>query len=986
MSLPKFNGRIQLTSATQTAPGVWNVEMAFADLSGSYTALDAIVGDIAVFDTSSFETGTFSRYTLTNISASTSTTLSGTITYHQFNDNAGDPDLGYSVGVYGYLARLSDKKDLMALPSPGIQGLSDAFAFMSYNEDAFNIVDNINGNTNLTAQVSATTVTVLSDTGTDAVIPAATATDAGVMTAADKAKLDGIAVGATNFTLTAATDTVLGGVKVGAGLSIDGSGVLSSTQLGLVDGDKGDITVSASGTTWTLDEKTVSNAKLFDVATLTIKGRATEGTGSPEDLTPTQVRTIINVADGATANSTDAYLLDRTNHTGTQAIATVTGLQAELDAKALAVHTHAIDSVTGLQAALDAKAAATHAHAIADVTGLQAELDAKALAVHAHAIADVTGLQAALDAKAAATHAHAIADVTGLQAELDAKQAVLTAGTNISIVANTISAASTDLSATTTPTTVGVASSTGADATIPAATATDAGVMTAADKAKLDGIAVGATNFTLTAATDTVLGGVKVGAGLSIDGSGVLSSTQLGLVDGDKGDITVSASGATWTIDEKTVSNAKLADVASQTIKGRNTADVGSPEDLTPAQVRTIINVADGATANSTDAYLLDRTNHTGTQAWSTLTGTPTTAAGYGITDVVLASQVGAANGVASLDADGKLPASQLPATAIVDTFVVSSEAQQLALTAQTGDVAVRTDLNQSFILRGTSASTLSDWQVLLTTTDTVLSVNGQTGVVNITDITGNSATSDTADTALAITGGGAGQIAYQSAAGVTSFTATGTTGYLLQSNGTDAPTWVQAPSGTTDLAIGTIDDSTVQVTSSTGTDATLPAATTTTAGVMTAADKTKLDTYPTAAPAFVQTKKTVVNNSITGYVQIIGYGTQTQVDSITVAVTSGNVLTVSDVPAGFQLQALSVIYGAGFNATAQFAVEFPEVFGGTSATEIVFPMMFHFNDGTPSVIQATSAINYSISGGIVKIQKTGLAVGVAARWRVLAM
>ncbi len=40
------------------------------------------------------------------------------------------------------------------------------------------------------------------------------------------------------------------------------------------------------------------------------------------------------VATGATANSTDAQLRDRTTHTGTQAISTVTGLQAALDGKA----------------------------------------------------------------------------------------------------------------------------------------------------------------------------------------------------------------------------------------------------------------------------------------------------------------------------------------------------------------------------------------------------------------------------------------------------------------------------------------------------------------------------------------------------------------------------------------------------------------------------------------------------------------------------
>jgi len=43
--------------------------------------------------------------------------------------------------------------------------------------------------------------------------------------------------------------------------------------------------------------------------------------------------------------------------------------------------------------------------------------------------------------------------------------------------------------------------------------------------------------------------------------------------------------------------------------------------------------VAIGATANSSDATLLARSNHTGTQAFSTITGTPTTLSGYGITD-----------------------------------------------------------------------------------------------------------------------------------------------------------------------------------------------------------------------------------------------------------------------------------------------------------------------------------------------------------------
>lgn len=93
----------------------------------------------------------------------------------------------------------------------------------------------------------------------------------------------------------------------------------------------------------------------------------------------------------------------------------------------------------------------------------------------------------------------------------------------------------------------------------------------------------------------------------------------------------------------------------------------------------------------------------------------------------------GVANGYAELDASGKVPTAQLPAIALTDVFVVNSQAAQLALTAEEGDVAVRTDLNKSYIHNGGSAGTMADWQELLTPTDAVLSVNGFTGAVTLT-------------------------------------------------------------------------------------------------------------------------------------------------------------------------------------------------------------------------------------------------------------
>lgn len=54
---------------------------------------------------------------------------------------------------------------------------------------------------------------------------------------------------------------------------------------GVVDGDKGDITVSASGATWTIDNDVVTFAKMQDVATAKLLGRATGGTGNIEEIT-----------------------------------------------------------------------------------------------------------------------------------------------------------------------------------------------------------------------------------------------------------------------------------------------------------------------------------------------------------------------------------------------------------------------------------------------------------------------------------------------------------------------------------------------------------------------------------------------------------------------------------------------------------------------------------------------------------------------------
>ena len=97
------------------------------------------------------------------------------------------------------------------------------------------------------------------------------------------------------------------------------------------------------------------------------------------------------------------------------------------------------------------------------------------------------------------------------------------------------------------------------------------------------------------------------------------------------------------------------------------------------------------------------------------------------------ASQKGAANGVASLNAFGIIPSSQLPPVTLSSTNVVASDAAMIALSSATvGSIAIRTDVNKNYVLSALPASTLGNWIELLTPAAPVQTVNGYTGSVNL--------------------------------------------------------------------------------------------------------------------------------------------------------------------------------------------------------------------------------------------------------------
>ncbi|WGK94750.1 MULTISPECIES: beta strand repeat-containing protein [Flavobacterium] len=224
-------------------------------------------------------------------------------------------------------------------------------------------------------------------------------------------------------------------------------------------------------------------------------------------------------------------------------------------------------------------------------------------------------------------------------------------------------------------------------------------------------------------------------------------------------------------------------------------------------------------------------------------------------------AKLGASGGAASLDSSGKVPFSQIPSISFSSVNVVNDESEMLSLTsAVKGSIAIRTDNTKNYVLASSDPTVLSNWVELVTPDSPVKSVNGKLGTVvlspsditlgnvdNTSDknkpisdltqsaldnkanlnnptFTGNvtadfffgdgsnlinikSATNSTK--ATNIDGGLDGEILYQIKPSTTSFIPSGSTGQILKSNGTLAPSWVDSNSlsinipNATDVATG---------------------------------------------------------------------------------------------------------------------------------------------------------------------------------------
>lgn len=194
--------------------------------------------------------------------------------------------------------------------------------------------------------------------------------------------------------------------------------------------------------------------------------------------------------------------------------------------------------------------------------------------------------------------------------------------------------------------------------------------------------------------------------------------------------------GTAW-VTFSSVTNLALGAITDTTITVTNSAGTGI---VIPSATAALSGLLPSASKVNYDANLALSGAVLGASNLATFTGTTipdnstikSALQALETTTEAFAASKGVSNGLASLDATGKIPTTQLPALAITDVYVVATITARDALTAQTGDVAKVTDAGAGYPMTYIYDGTV--WVDIQESSD-VISVNGLTGVVSLTSV-----------------------------------------------------------------------------------------------------------------------------------------------------------------------------------------------------------------------------------------------------------